>query len=103
MVAYIVVKTFADLEDKRRLYEVGHPYPREGVEPTPERIEALTSSDNNRGEPVIKVVEDPENEDQEDQEFPTHKGGGNYELSNGEKVRGKAAAIEAEDKLKSGE
>src|SRR5690625_4165653 len=36
-------------------------------------------------------------------EFPKHTGGGYYELSNGEKVKGKDAAIEAEKALKSGE
>ena len=36
-------------------------------------------------------------------EFPKHTGGGYYELSNGEKVKGKDAAIEAEEALKSGE
>lgn len=35
--------------------------------------------------------------------FPTHTGGGWYELSNGEKVQGKDTAIEAEKALKGGE
>lgn len=37
------------------------------------------------------------------EEFPKHTGGGYYELSNGEKVQGKDAAIEAENALKSGD
>ena len=32
--------------------------------------------------------------------FPKHTGGGYYELSNGEKVRGKEAAFKAENELK---
>lgn len=32
-------------------------------------------------------------------EWPRHKGGGTYELSDGETVRGKAAAIEAQEAL----
>jgi len=31
--------------------------------------------------------------------YPAHKGGGYYELSNGEKVRGKEKAIKAQKKL----
>lgn len=36
-------------------------------------------------------------------EWPKHVGGGTYELSNGERVKGKAAAEEAEAKLKAGD
>ncbi|WP_397376367.1 hypothetical protein [Paenibacillus vietnamensis] len=35
-------------------------------------------------------------------EFPKHVGGGTFELSNGEKVRGKEAAEEAEKELRAG-
>ena len=35
--------------------------------------------------------------------YPKHTGGGYYELSNGEKVKGKEAAEEAEKALKDGE
>lgn len=34
-----------------------------------------------------------------DPDFPKHTGGGYYELSNGEKIKGKDAAIEAEKAL----
>jgi len=50
--------------------------------------------------------EQTENDDDNqvaDSEFPKHTGGGYYELSNGEKIQGKDAAIEAEEALKSGE
>jgi len=50
--------------------------------------------------------EQTENDDDNqvaDSEFPKHTGGGYYELSNGEKIQGKDAAIEAEKALKSGE
>src|SRR5690606_23292894 len=46
--------------------------------------------------------EQTENDDDNqvaDSEFPKHTGGGYYELSNGEKVKGKDAAIEAEKAL----
>lgn len=38
----------------------------------------------------------------EDTEFPSHYGGGNYYLSNGEKVSGKAEAKAAQDQLNGG-
>jgi phage-related protein len=36
---------------------------------------------------------------EEESEYPVHKGAGYYELSNGETVRGKEEAIEAENEL----
>ena len=43
-------------------------------------------------------------ESQEDEvEFPKHVGGGNYEPSDGSKVKGKDKAVEAEAQLKEGE
>lgn len=53
-----------------------------------------------------KEFEQTENDDDNqatDNEFPKHTGGGYYELSNGEKVKGKDEAIKAEEALKSGE
>lgn len=44
-------------------------------------------------------VDEKEQEESADNEFPKHTGGGYYELSNGEKVQGKDAAIEAEKEL----
>jgi hypothetical protein len=38
-------------------------------------------------------------EAEDDSEYPIHKGAGYYELSNGETVRGKNEAIEAENEL----
>lgn len=38
-------------------------------------------------------------EDSEKREYPIHKGAGYYELSNGETVRGKDEAIEAQKEL----
>ncbi|ETT46277.1 hypothetical protein BSK66_25535 [Paenibacillus odorifer] len=37
------------------------------------------------------------------EEWPKHVGGGTFELSNGERIKGKEAAEEAEEKLKAGE
>lgn len=54
----------------------------------------------NLGEDFVEVVgETNDTIENPNTEFPEHTGGGFYILSNGEKVRGKQAAIEAEDAL----
>jgi len=40
-----------------------------------------------------------DSEQEPEGEYPIHKGGGHYELSNGESIRGKEEALEAEEKL----
>lgn len=91
--AYKVIKPFFDLEDKKRLNEVGQSYPREGLKPSDDRVSFLVDKK------YIKETQ-ADSSEQEDPEFPKHTGGGYYELSNGEKVQGKDAAIEAEKALK---
>ena len=51
-----VIKYFTDLEDENYAYHVGDKYPREGVEPTEERINALKGKKNVRKVPLIKEV-----------------------------------------------
>ncbi|MEK3887456.1 hypothetical protein [Bacillus sp. FSL K6-3431] len=110
---FVVLKAFADLEDNRHIYGAGKFYPREGAELNEDRADALSSGDNARNEKLIVEVlvkeapkpfspEDPEPDEPKDQEksFPKHTGGGYYELSNGEKVKGKEKANEAEEALK---
>lgn len=94
--AYQVISKFTDATDKQRLYEVGQTYPRDGIEVSDDRINYLLNKNGDFKRPFIKFVDEPE----EDKEFPKHTGGGFYELSNGEKVKGKEAAIEAENALK---
>lgn len=53
---FIVINAFLDLKDNERLYEVGDAYPREGIEPSEERIKELLGSDNLQGQPMIKAV-----------------------------------------------
>lgn len=53
---YKVIKAFLDLQDDSRLYDAGDTYPREGLEPSPERIKELSGKDNKIGEPLIKAV-----------------------------------------------
>lgn len=53
---FIVINAFLDLQDAEHLYEVGDAYPREGIEPSEERIKELLGSDNLQGQPMIKAV-----------------------------------------------
>lgn len=53
---FIVNNAFLDLQDAERLYEVGDAYPREGLEPSEERIKELLGSDNLQGQPMIRAV-----------------------------------------------
>ena len=53
---FIVVNAFLDLKDNEHLYEVGDAYPRDGIEPSEERIKELLGSDNLQGQPMIKAV-----------------------------------------------
>ena len=97
---YKVVKAFRDLKDDKHPYKVGDEYPREGFEPSEERLKELSSKDNKIGKVLIVDPENPLKEEKNDKdEFPKHVGGGNYELSNGEKVKGKEKAHEAQKAL----
>lgn len=88
---YKVIKAFKDLQDGHE-YAVNKPYPHKGSV-SEERAAALSSTDNAYGVPFIEAVE-------EELEFPKHVGGGTYELSNGEKIKGKAQAVKSENALK---
>lgn len=59
--------------------------------------EVKTESENKTEE---VAEEESADEEVEEEEYPVHLGGGHYELSNGEKVRGKDEAIAAEEELK---
>lgn len=83
--------------------------PEEEFEVTEERLSVLSSSPKGPYVEVISEVEesqtndvDSEEEkeaDEEELDFPIHAGGAYYKLSNGKKVKGKEAAIEAEKEL----
>ncbi|EOR25013.1 hypothetical protein A499_06415 [Niallia nealsonii AAU1] len=92
---YKVVAKFLDLEDNKREYKVGETFPREGVEVSERRLAILSTDQNAAKKVLIEKLEEGEED-----VFPKHTGGGYYELSNGEKVKGKEAAEKAEDELK---
>ena len=55
---YRVLEDFSDKQDDRRPYKVGDVYPREGLDPSPQRIAELLGSDNARHRPVIEVIKE---------------------------------------------
>lgn len=93
MAQYKVIQAFEDLE-AGRIYRVGDTY--EGEDEG--RIKDLLADNNKgrheslKGKPLIEL-------ENEASDFPKHVGGGQYELSDGSKVKGKDAAIEAENAL----
>lgn len=57
MAKYEVVKDFTDLQDDNHVYHKGDKYPRKG-KAKKERIEELSTDKNERGEVLIKEVEE---------------------------------------------
>lgn len=55
---YKVIQHFTDLTDNGYAYFPGDEYPREGANPSAERIAELASVNNRRGEPVISEYVD---------------------------------------------
>lgn len=53
---YEAIKHFTDLTDGGHPYNVGDAFPRKGLNVSDERIRELSSSDNKRGIPLIKKV-----------------------------------------------
>lgn len=51
---YRVVAFFTDLHDDDHPYNVGDPFPREGITVTDERIAELSGKDNKQGRPLIE-------------------------------------------------
>ena len=50
---YSVIRHFTDLQDNNQKYRVGATYPREGYEPSAERIEELSTDKNRLKTPLI--------------------------------------------------
>ena len=53
---YRVIEYFTDLQDNEYEYKAGDTYPREGYEPTAERIEQLSTDKNVRKRPIIELI-----------------------------------------------
>ncbi|MBC2149498.1 hypothetical protein [Listeria booriae] len=100
---YRVVKAFTDLLDGGRVYREGDLFPAEGAEVSEARLDELSGYQNRHREPLIVLVGEKEavneQEGEAPAEFPKALPGGYYELSDGSKVKGKAAAEQAEKDL----
>ena len=57
---YVAIKRFVDLTDDDHIYNAGDMYPRDGFEPSRERIIELATSKNKLETPLITYVEDEE-------------------------------------------
>ena len=69
--SYKVTVAFADSLDDGFVYRTGDTYPREGYEPTPDRIIELMGTANGRGFPVMEQVADaPAEPETEKEEIP---------------------------------
>ncbi|MDN4525321.1 hypothetical protein [Fictibacillus fluitans] len=56
---YEVIEDFKDLKDQDKIYHKGDTYPIPANKKIPQkRIDELLSSENKRGIPVIKIVEE---------------------------------------------
>ena len=64
---YSVIRHFTDLQDNNHKYKEGATYPREGYEPSAERIEELSTDKNRLKTPLIvpEIVISDEEEQEE--------------------------------------
>lgn len=70
---YVAIKRFVDLTDDDHIYNAGDVYPRDGFEPSRERIIELATSKNKLETPLITYIEDDKVEDEKDAPKKTTK------------------------------
>lgn len=70
---YVAIKRFSDLTDDDHIYDTGDVYPRDGFEPSRERIIELATSKNKLETPLITYIGDEENDKVEDEKQTTKK------------------------------
>lgn len=72
---YKAIIAFTDLQDANHIYHVGDIYPRDGFEPSQERIDELSGSANKVGCPLITEIAelDPDGKPKEEHEKPVKK------------------------------
>ena len=70
---YVAIKRFVDLTDDDHIYNAGDVYPRDGFEPSRERIIELATSKNKLEAPLITYIEDDKVEDEKDTPKKTTK------------------------------
>ena len=70
---YVAIKWISDLSDDDHIYDTGDVYPRDGFEPSRERIIELATSKNKLETPLITYIGDEENDKVEDEKQTTKK------------------------------
>lgn len=60
---YKVIKFFNDLQDNDHAYNVGDTFPRSGMTVSKARLEELAGKNNKQGEPLIKIVSEPKQDE----------------------------------------
>ena len=55
---YKVLRFFNDLQDNEYYYETGSVYPRDGLNPSQNRIDELASANNKQAIPLIEPIAD---------------------------------------------
>lgn len=70
---YVAIENFTDLQDNNHKYVVGDEFPRSGLEVSKARLEELLTNKNRRQRPVIKAVEEPEQEPAQEPESENPK------------------------------
>ena len=55
---YKAISYFKDMKDNMHSYNPGDVFPREGLSVSDERIAELSTENNRRGKPVIKLVKE---------------------------------------------
>ena len=70
---YKAIIAFTDLQDANHIYHTGDIYPRDGLDPSQERIDELSGSANKVGCPLIAKVKvlEPDGKPSEDKPKPT--------------------------------
>ena len=70
---YKVIKYFTDLHDNDHPYNVGDTFPRVGVTVSDERLAELAGSNNKRGEPLIALAEEAQNDEAPKKKAPAKR------------------------------
>lgn len=70
---YITKVYFEDAQDEHRPYKPGDVYPRDGLNPSKQRIKELSSDKNIRGIPLIAYVEPQKEEPKMEEPRPVRK------------------------------
>lgn len=70
---YVAIKRFSDLTDDDHIYDTGDVYPRDGFEPSRERIIELATSRNKLEIPLIAYIEDEEKNIEENDKVEDEK------------------------------